>query len=264
MKWLQAAAAVFGLLLGASSAQAAPMDYDTTNFIILDGFVKSVDWSGSHLEVVFHSNDDYDGADWTLQGPAPSYLKTMGWKQDAVKAGDRVDAVVHPDTNGAAKGQLLRFLLPGYRTLETGPYSSSLVYPPGSIKKTFANVADDPLASTYGNTLTCMASDSKPAEADYSCRIWINSDHTIRILRKRTFNGLNPDGTFNLATDTGFWWLENQLGKTVFCTLIDDAPMPHCDSIAERHQIGDKWSVKVHGAKADWTETWQLQSGRRL
>jgi Family of unknown function (DUF6152) len=262
MKWLRTVAVIFGLSLGASTAHAAQMAYDTTNFIVLDGFVKSVDWSGSNLKMVFHSNDGYDGADWTLQGPAPAYLKTMGWNQDAVKAGDRIDTVIYPDKSGTANGQLLRLLLPDYRTLETGPYGSSLMYPPGAIKKTIANVADDPLATLYANTLYCLASDSKPADANHSCRIWINADHTVRILRIKTISGLNPDDSFNLATDLGHWWLENQLGKRVLCTLIDNAPMPHCDTAAMRRKVGDKWTVKVHGANAEWTETWELQQGR--
>jgi hypothetical protein len=259
---MQSVATVCALLLGAGAAHTAAVDYDTTSFINLDGFVKSVNWSGRHLQVIFHSNDGYEGADWTLLAPAPAYLKTMGWKQDALKAGDRVVAVVYPDKNATANGKLLRVLQPDYRTLETGPYSSSLMYPPGSIKKTIANVADDPLASLYANTLFCTASDSRPADANHSCRLWVNADHTIRILRKKTFTGYNPDGSFNLATDLGFWWLENQRGKTVLCTLIDDAPMPRCDTAAVRRKVGEQWSVTVHGANSQWTETWELQSGR--
>lgn len=263
MNWTRTVTAVCGLLLGTGAANAAQIAYDTTNFIILDGFVKSVDWSGSNLKVVFHSNDGYDGADWTLQGPAPSFLTAMGWKQDAVKAGDRIDAVVYADRNGTANGQLLRFLLPDYRTLEAGAYGSALMYPPGATKKTMASVAEDPFATLYANTLYCEASESRPADANHSCRMWINADHTIRILRKKTFNGLNPDDSFNLATDLGVWWLENQLGKRVLCTLVENAPMPRCDTAVARHKVGDKWTIKVHGANTEWTETWELQQGRR-
>jgi hypothetical protein len=262
MNWVPTVTAIGGLLLGTGAAHGAAVDYDTRSFINLDGFVKRIDWSGSQLQVLFHSNDGYEGADWTLQGPPPVYLKAMGWRQDAVKPGDRVVAVVYPDLNGTANGKVLRFLLPDYRSLETGPYSTSLIYPPGSIKKTSANVADDPLATLYANTLHCTASESRPADANHSCRMWVNADHTVRILRKKTFSGYNADGSFNLATDLGFWWIETQLGKKVLCTLIDNAPMPRCDTAAVSRKVGDKWTVTVNGADARWTETWELQRGR--
>ncbi|MGC3980209.1 MAG: hypothetical protein QM808_03025 [Steroidobacteraceae bacterium] len=255
MKWQQTFALI-GAMLGGGAAQAAAA-IDATDFIILSGYVKSMDSSGSNAKVVFHSNDGYDGADWTLQGPSPKGLK------DAVKVGDRLSVAVLADKSGKASGQLLRFFLPDYRTLETGAYGSAWMYPAGSIRKTIADVTQDPFANLYGNTLFYVASDNKPAEANLAGRMWINSDHTFWLLGKKTPVGLNADGSFDLTTDVGNWWIENQLGKPVLCLLGNNWAMPRCDTAVKPRKVGEKWTVTVHGASAQWTETWELQQGRR-
>lgn len=262
MKWRQSFAVVVAATLGASAAHAAASE--ATNFTILSGYVKSIDWSGSQLKVVFHSSDGYDGADWTLQGPSQKILTTLGWKKDVVKAGDRLAAAVIADKSGKAGGQLLRFFLPDFQTLETGAYGSAWMYPPGSLRKTIADVTQDPLATLYGNTLFYVASDNKPPEANLAGRMWINSDHTFWLLGKKTPVGLNKDGSFDLSTDVGNWWIEDQLGKPVLCLLANSAPMPRCETAVKPHKVGEKWTVTVHGANnAQWTETWELQQGRR-
>jgi len=260
MKTMQIAAVAAGLALSATGAFAAAPVYDPSNFIILDGQVKSVDWSGPQLKVTFHSNDGYDGADWTLVGPDPAYLLRMGWTKDIIKPGDRPDAVIHPDKNGTANGSLMRFLLDDYRTLETSPFGSPLIYPRGALSHTYANPADDPLASNYGNTRTCRATNpGGPPGSNYSCRLYVNADHTMMMSE----NNMQPDGTWSAHIDTGVWWIENQLGKSVACTLITGSSKPRCHAPVEKHQVGDKWSILFHGQSGNWTEYRELLPGRQ-
>jgi Family of unknown function (DUF6152) len=260
MKWTTLFAFVAGATMIATEVAAAEVAYDPNQFIILDGEVKSVDWSGSHLKISFHSNDGYDGADWTLTGPAPDYLLRMGWTKDSIKAGDRPDAVIHADESGTANGALIRFLLSDYETLETGPHGSTQIYPRGALTQTYGDAADDPLASNYGNTRTCRAEDPKgPPEANYSCRLWVNADHTMMMFE----NNKQPDGTYKQRVDTGVWWLERQLNRTVSCTFINGAAKPRCHSPVEMHKVGDKWSIQFHGANAEWTEYRELLPGRQ-
>jgi hypothetical protein len=249
--------------LGIGAAQAADNSSETTDFVVLSGHVKSIDWSGRALQVVFHSNDGYDGADWTLQGPAPKTLVALGWKRDLVKPGDRLSAAVIADQSGTANARLLRFYLPNYQTLETTALGSAWMYPRGAIRKTIAEVTEDPLATLYGNTLFYVASANKPPEANLAGRMWINADHTFWLLGKKTPNGLNADGSFDLGTDVGHWWIERQLGKPVLCLLANSWPMPRCDTAVKPRKVGEKWNVTVHGANTQWTETWELQQGRR-
>jgi hypothetical protein len=254
-------AAALALMFAAGQALAADLAYDLDHFVILDGFVKSVDWSGKQLKVIFHSNDGYDGADWTLMGPDTNYLLRMGWTKDSIKVGDRPDAVVHPDKNGTANGSLMRFLLEDYRTLETDAHGSTQIYPPGALRQQYANPADDPLATNYGNTRTCRADNPEgTASANYNCRLYVNADHTMMIYE----NNMNPDHkTWSQRVDTGVWWLENQLGKTVSCTLVTGSSKPRCHAPVEVHKVGDKWSILFHGRDADWTEYRELLPGRQ-
>jgi Family of unknown function (DUF6152) len=260
MNLIRAFALVTALTVVTAGTRAGDVAYDPNQFIILDGEVESIDWSGSLLKIIFHSNDGYDGVDWTLTGPAPDYLLRMGWTKDSIKAGDRPDAVIHSDKNGTANGSLIRFLLSDYGTLETGPHGSTQIYPRGALTQTYATAADDPLASNYGNTRTCRAEDPKgPPEANYSCRLWVNADHTMMMFE----NNKQPDGTYKQRVDTGIWWLEQQLNRTVSCTFINGSAKPRCHSPVETHKVGDKWSIQFHGANADWTEYRELLPGRQ-
>jgi hypothetical protein len=260
MKLIPALAAIAGMIVIITGVRATRAADDPGQFIILDGEVKSVDWTGSRLKVVFHSNDGYDGVDWTLTGPAPDYLLRMGWTMDSVKTGDRPDAVIHPDKNGTANGSLIRLLLSDYSTLETGPHGSTQIYPRGALTQTFPNPADDPLASNYGNTRTCRAEDPKgPPEANYSCRLWVNADHTMMMFE----NNKQADGTYKQRVDTGVWWFEQQLNRTVSCTLITGSSKPRCHAPVDVHKVGDKWSILFHGANAEWTEYRELLPGRQ-
>jgi len=260
VKSIKIATLVIGFVLAITGARAAAPNYDTSQFIILDGTVKSVDWSGSRLKVLFHSNDGYDGADWTLVGPDPAYLLRMGWTKDLIKPGDQPDVVIHPDKNGTANGSLMRFLLDDYRTLETSPFGSPLIYPRGALSQTYANPADDPLASNYGNTRTCRATNpGGPPGSNYSCRLYVNADHTMMMSE----NNMQPDGTWSAHIDTGVWWIEKQLGKSVACTLITGSSKPRCHAPVEKHKVGDKWSILFHGRSGNWIEYRELLPGRQ-
>ena len=115
MKIVQTAAIAAILTLSVAPVKAENVQYDASKILILDGFVKSVDW-GSPLKIVFHWNNGYDGVDWTVIGPAADDLFRMGWTRDMLKPNGRMDAVVHPDEAGSPTGSLMRFYLPDGRT----------------------------------------------------------------------------------------------------------------------------------------------------
>ena len=245
-------------LMTSTSAFAAP-DYDRENFIVLDGRVENVDWSGENMEILFWSNDGYGGVDWTLVGPSIEKLRAMGWTEDSIKPGDRVDAIVNPDKNGTPTAELQRFLFDDYSTLETSHKGSTAIFPPGTLKKTLPP-EEDPLITNYGNTRTCRATNPDgPASANYACRLYVNADHTMQMVEAN----LLEDGTWEHKIDTGVWWLEQQLDKLVACTLIDGAAKPRCHAPVEYHEVGDEWSIEFIGREATWTEYRQLLEGRQ-
>src|SRR5271156_5769298 len=104
MKLIRTLAIVTGLGMLTPGVRSADIATDPKQFIILDGEIKSIDWSGRQLKIIFHSNDGYDGADWALTGPAPDYLLRMGWAKDSIRAGDRPDAIIRADSNGTTSG----------------------------------------------------------------------------------------------------------------------------------------------------------------
>lgn len=254
------AAAACVLMLAAGIANAADTGYDLKETLILDGYVKSVDWSGKQLNLVFHSNDGYDGADWAVAGPAVADLLRIGWSKDMLKAGDRPNAIVHPAADGTAKGSLIRFHLRDGRTLETGVNGSLQTIPREHLYRKFDNPQDDPMYSLYGNTQVFYAADPQgPPEANYNGRIWFNANHTLVIFS----NDLNKDGkTWSNHAMNGTWWLEKQLGKWVRCNWFEPSPIPYCHSPAEAHKVGEKWSIVFRGAKADWIEHREIEAGQ--
>jgi hypothetical protein len=243
------------------AAWAATTVYEAEETLILDGYVKRVDWSGSKLLVIYHSNDGYDGADWTLEGPAPEALLRMGWSKELLKANDRPNAVIYPATDGkAAKGSLVRVQLRDGRTMETGLYGVVQTIPRAHLNRRFENPADDPMQTLYGNTQVFTAEDPKgPPEANYNGRVWFNADHSLQMFS----NDLQQDGkTWTSHAMKGTWWLEKQLGKWVRCNWFEPSPIPFCHSPGEFRKVGEKWSIVFRGAKADWIEKRAIEVGQ--
>lgn len=257
MKPMQTAAVMIALTFGASAPQAAQQVDD---LVIIEGTVKSVDWSGDQLVVVLHANDGWDRPDWTLTGPKPTDLLKMGWSKDLLKPNDSVNAYVHPDKNGALKGTLKRFHLADGSTLEVSLHSDLDVAPHAALYRVFDNPTDDPMAGYYANTRTCLAKSEHP-EGQYNCTSWWNPDHTFSIFE----NNLAAQGGMGegLIMQDGIWWLEMQRpGQWVNCQLVPGAFKPRCHSPVSFGKSGDQWSIEFTGRKANWTEYRTVEEGR--
>jgi len=259
MKTVQTAAIAAILTLSGVSVKAADVQYDTSKILILDGFVKSVDW-GSPLKIIFHWNNGYDGVDWTVIGPAADDLFRMGWTRDMLKPNDRLDAVVHPDKAGSPTGSLMRFYLSDGRTMEIGPYGTTQVIPRDAFEMRFTNPNDDPMAGYYGNTQDFWASDPKGAwNANYNGRAWYNPDHTLVMFSE----DLQPDHvTWKRSLNYGTWWLEEYGGHWTRCMIFNFSKIPFCHSPVNFQRIGDEWTAVLHAANATWVEHRELEKGR--
>lgn len=262
MKLMQTAAIGLALALAGTAtvpvrAAQRPLVDET---VILDGNVKSVDWSGEKLVVVFHSKDGYETADWTITGPKPADLLHMGWSKELLKPNDAADVYIHPDPNGITQGTLIRFLLADGTTLEASLRSDMNIAPPKALNRVFENPADDPMANYYANTRTCLAKSEHP-EGQYNCTSWWNADHTFAIFE----NNLDAQGGMGagLIMQNGIWWLEMQRpGQWVNCQMVPGAFKPRCHSPVTFNKVGDKWSIPFHGRNADWTEYRTVEQGR--
>ena len=65
--------------------------FDANLPVSLTGVVTKVDWRNPHIWIYIDATDD-DGrvTHWEVEGGAPNSLLRSGWRQDAVKVGDRI------------------------------------------------------------------------------------------------------------------------------------------------------------------------------
>jgi Family of unknown function (DUF6152) len=122
----RAAACVLAVVVAVSAALAAhhsPAVFDRTKQVKLVGTVKAFRWQNPHtwLEV------DVPGAKgkvetWGVEMTSPTYLVRAGWKNNSVKAGDKVTVIVNPLREGDVKaGIFVSITLADGRTLGEQP-----------------------------------------------------------------------------------------------------------------------------------------------
>ncbi len=93
---------------GAASAHHAFSMYDNTKYTKLTGTVKSYLWANPHTMIEFVVADaDGKLTPWTAECSPINMIGRRGWSADSLKAGDKVDFVIHPNRNGAQYGLLV-------------------------------------------------------------------------------------------------------------------------------------------------------------
>ncbi len=107
------AACVLGLLLaGPASAHHSFAMFDGEKTITLSGTVKEMEWTNPHMWIYLMVPDETGKAiEYSLEMQGPGQALRLGWKQDTVKAGDKVTVEIHPLRTGAHGGQLLNVTL---------------------------------------------------------------------------------------------------------------------------------------------------------
>lgn len=262
MKFSHAVIVTIACTLGAaSSAGAAQPQQKLDDTVILEGVVKSVDWSGEQLVVVMNVNDGWDRPDWTVIGPKPDVLLSVGWSKDLLKPQDRVSAYAHPDKGGALKATLKRFVLENGTSLEASLRTDMEIAPREALYRVFENPVDDPMSGYYANTRTCLAQGNAPS-AKYNCTSWWNPDHTVSVFENNIGSEKEPGR--GMVMQTGTWWLQMaRAGQWTNCQLMPGAYKPRCHSPTIPGQAGQKWSISFTGREANWTEYRSVMEGRR-
>jgi len=100
---------------GAADAHHAFVMFDTNHEITLDGAVKAFQWTNPHawVELVVKDSAGKE-VDWSIEGSSPNTLSRFGWTGASLKAGDHVQAVIHPLKNGAIGGSLVKITVNGH------------------------------------------------------------------------------------------------------------------------------------------------------
>ena len=112
MRWARVALRVLGAmslsLAAASVASAhhsATASYDADRSIDITGTVLEFSWKNPHCRISVNVTDGpFKGRTYAIEMSSPTVLSEEGWTRNALRAGDRVVARVHPSRAGTAVG----------------------------------------------------------------------------------------------------------------------------------------------------------------
>ncbi len=105
---------VLGLLsVGNAFAHHSFAAYDMQKEIRFSGTVVEVQYTNPHAWVFIDVTDENGKTvTWAVQSGGPNILMRMGWKRNTIKAGDKIEAVIHPMHDTSKKGgSLVMFIL---------------------------------------------------------------------------------------------------------------------------------------------------------
>jgi hypothetical protein len=95
--------------------------FDHAVTIKLNGTVKQVEWVNPHSWIHMVTTDAAGKEiTWSFEAGSVAQLIQEGWKQDSVRAGDKVEMTYHPLKDGSFGGQVLLVKLPSGVTLCQG------------------------------------------------------------------------------------------------------------------------------------------------
>jgi hypothetical protein len=79
--------------------------FDNDKTVALQGTVKEFDWTNPHAWLYMVVTDPAGKpVEWAFEMASPLQLVSKGWKQDSVKAGDKVTIQMHPMKDGSHGG----------------------------------------------------------------------------------------------------------------------------------------------------------------
>ena len=109
------AAAVVTVFAATASAHHSFAMFDQTKEVTLDGTLKELQWTNPHIWVQVMAKDPKTGKDveWSIEGGSPNGLARRGWSRNMMKAGDKLQVVIHPLKNGEPGGSLTKLTVNG-------------------------------------------------------------------------------------------------------------------------------------------------------
>jgi hypothetical protein len=94
--------------------------FDTGKQVTLAGVVTAFEWTNPHVYIELDATEGAATKHWTIELGSTSILMRGGWAFNALKAGDKVTAMVNPLRDGTPGGLLTRITLPNGRVLGNG------------------------------------------------------------------------------------------------------------------------------------------------
>ena len=98
-------ALAIGSTSGSAFAHHSFAMFDAHKTIVISGTVQQFQWTNPHtyIQVI----QDQTKINWTVECAGLVQLYRIGWREDALRPGDKVSVSVHPLRNGAAGAELL-------------------------------------------------------------------------------------------------------------------------------------------------------------
>jgi hypothetical protein len=108
--------AVFGgLFIGITSVAAhhSSAVFDHSKTMTIKGIVVELRWVNPHVSLSINgtAKEGEEPALWIMEMPSPGNLVRAGWRRDAVKPGERVEAKFNPLRDAEKRGGALKCLL---------------------------------------------------------------------------------------------------------------------------------------------------------
>lgn len=109
------------LLLGAPSTVQAHHSgamFDRTQAVVLEGVVKSFQWTNPHSWIQVEVADGKGGVkEWSVECGSPNTLARSGWRKTSFQPGDKVKVRVGPMLDGTPAGLFMGAQLANGETL---------------------------------------------------------------------------------------------------------------------------------------------------
>jgi len=123
--YLATATAVLGLsTTQPASAHHSFAMFDSEHQVKISGTITKFDWTNPHIYLFITGNESgKEAKSWTIEGASPGILNRIGWKFNAVKAGDKVEMVIAPLRSGEQGGLLKLIKLPNGQVLNNGGFA---------------------------------------------------------------------------------------------------------------------------------------------
>ena len=112
---------VAALLLGApppALAHHSGAMFDRTQAVVLEGVVKSFQWTNPHSWIQVEVTDGKGGVkEWSVECGSPNTLARSGWRKTSFQPGDKVKVRVGPMLDGTPAGLFIGAQLANGETL---------------------------------------------------------------------------------------------------------------------------------------------------